>query len=145
MAHYETFQFHHHAHSIGVLLLIALVAIFFLVIGAFSQSRRNARQRAMPKGPPNLAPRTTPVGVCQRCRSALSVEAAYCGRCGMAVTRPTPIPLPSQRPPAGNSRWLVYAIIALLGVIGFSAFWFMSEAEPTPAPPTYQHAPNDAW
>jgi hypothetical protein len=136
---------HPHSYGISILLLIALIAILFLFIGAFSQSRRNAGQRAGQKAPPNGGPRSGPVGVCQRCRNALSVEAEYCARCGLPVTRPTPLPMPPQRTQPSHSRWLIYAAIALLGLVGFGAFWFMSESEPMPAPPTQQHAPSDAW
>jgi hypothetical protein len=155
MAHIETIEFHHHIHPIAILLLIALAAIFLLVIGAFSQARRNANQRAIQKGPfdkpgtgpPNIAQRSSPVGVCQRCRSALAVDAGYCARCGQPVTHPTPLPMPRQRTQPGSSRWFIYAIIALLGVIGFSTFWFYASLgpDPVPAPPVRQHAPSDAW
>lgn len=145
LAHYESFEFCPHGDLIGVLFLVALVAIFFLVVGAFSQSRRNPGRRAIQAVPSNVPPRSSPVGVCQRCRSALSFEAAYCGRCGLPVTHPTPIPLPQQRSRPGNSRWLIYAIIALLGLVGFGAFWFMSDSEPAPAPPVPQQPHRDTW
>ncbi len=144
MAHYFTFEVYPHGHLMVILLLIALVAIFFLVIGTFSQSHRNAGQRAIQSGSPNAPGRSSLVGVCQQCRSAISLEAAYCGRCGLPVAHPRPIPMPLQRS-RPSSRWLVYGIIALLGLIGFGAFWFMSDSEPMPATPVPQRAPGDAW
>jgi len=146
LAHaYRLDPFHPHGHAIILLCLVALTAIFFLVRGVLSQSRRNVNPRANPANPTHTLPRSNLPGLCQRCRSPLSVEAAYCGRCGLPVSRPAPIPLPQQRGSPGVSRGLIYAVIILLGLVGYFAFEMVSDSAPSPPPPTPQHAPGDAW
>ena len=146
-----TFWPHHHFHDISFLSIVALIVIFFLAIAALSRLGRGQRDRPSQVVRNDPLPGSSPVGLCQRCRSPLPVDAAYCGRCGMAVTRTAPIPMPRRRtaplrqPQGSPSRWLAYAIIVLLGLLGLGAFWFMSDSEPLPAPPVQRHAPGDAW
>jgi hypothetical protein len=136
---------HQKGNATMLLCLVALGAIFLLVRSAFAQARGGARRQGAGSGPAQSMPRQSPAGVCQRCRGPLSVEAAYCGRCGMPVTRPTPIPLPRYRPRPGSSRWIAYVIIAVLGLIALGAYFPFFGFEPAPAPPVSQHAPSDAW
>lgn len=140
MQHY-TFESH---HGMSLLFIVALIATFILVIWVISLFG-GAKHRQPDSAIRNQGARSNPVGLCQRCRSPLPVDAAYCARCGMAVTRTAPIPMLRQRTGPGSSRWLAYAIIILLGLVGLGAFWFMSDSEPMPAGPVPRHVPGDAW
>ena len=142
---YRLDLFHPHGPAIVFLCLVALIAIFFLVRGTLTQSRRNLNQRPNPANPTEAPPKSNSPGVCQRCRSPLSVEAAYCGRCGLPVSRPVPISMPRQRAGPGASRGLILAIIVLLGMVGLGAFMFLSHSETQSAPPVQQRAPTDSW
>jgi hypothetical protein len=127
-----------------VLLCLVSIAVFLLVRGIFVHADRDATAR-LEAARTDSAGRATPAGVCQRCRSRLPFEAAFCARCGFPVMRQAPIPMPSQRTGRQRARGLVFVLIILLALIGFGAFVFTSHSQPRLAPPVQVNAPTDAW
>jgi ribosomal protein L40E len=131
--------------ALWLFCLLALIAAFLWVIGGGTRSRPQPHQR---NSGPMQPPRIVPVGICERCRSRLLPEAAYCARCGMPVSRPVPIPLPQPRPASSGFRWLVYLLIIILGLFVVSVFWRASESQPSAPispPPVYPHQSSDPW